>query len=224
MGYWPSYSTIAPACRAAYLQWLADGRHAPDAYIGYVFLYFYGLERRLLVDSQRSAAARAERETLVAEVGRLLRIYGTNGSFRGYAEGLLAFVTPDDAERRYLSAAADPAGRLGGAVRVAARARPASRRRQAGACGVGPGLAAPASRRAGCARQRRAARTNSDEVFTRRYRERFGDGLLLEPGGAMLQPAYQPGERRDLCSRSCRRPTGPGRRQPRGSAGAAPRS
>ena len=47
MGYWPSYSMIAPACRAAYLQWLADGRHALNAYIGYVFLYFYGLERRL---------------------------------------------------------------------------------------------------------------------------------------------------------------------------------
>ena len=28
MGYWPSYTTIAPACRAAYLQWLANGRHA----------------------------------------------------------------------------------------------------------------------------------------------------------------------------------------------------
>lgn len=61
MGYWPSYSTIAPACRAAYLLWLADGRHAPRAYIGYVFLYFYGLERRLLVDAQQSAAARSER-------------------------------------------------------------------------------------------------------------------------------------------------------------------
>ena len=87
-------ATIAPACRAAYLQWLANGRHAQNAYIGYVFLYFYGLERRLLIDAQRSAAARAEREMLVAEIRRLLGIYGTNGSFRGYAEGLLAFVTP----------------------------------------------------------------------------------------------------------------------------------
>src|ERR1035441_2550542 len=87
MGYWPSYSTIVPACRAAYLQWLANGRNAPNAYIGYVFLYFYGLERRLLVDAQQSAAARSERETLVTEVRRLLRIYGTNGSFRGEAEG-----------------------------------------------------------------------------------------------------------------------------------------
>ena len=91
MGYWPSYSTIAPACRAAYLQWLANGRHAPNAYIGYVFLYFYGLERRLLIDAQRSAVARAEREMLVAEVRRLLGIYGTNGSFRRVCRGSSGF-------------------------------------------------------------------------------------------------------------------------------------
>ena len=59
MGYWPSYSSIPADCRAAYLHWLLDGRYAPGAYIGYVFLYFYGLERRLLVDSQSSLAARA---------------------------------------------------------------------------------------------------------------------------------------------------------------------
>ena len=39
MGYWPSYSTITPASRAAYLDWLAAGR-PKGAYIGYVFLFF----------------------------------------------------------------------------------------------------------------------------------------------------------------------------------------
>jgi hypothetical protein len=77
MGYWPSYSNIAPGCRAAYLQWLADGCHAADAYIGYVFLYFYGPERRLLVDAEKSAAAQREHDVLVTEVRRLLAIYGT---------------------------------------------------------------------------------------------------------------------------------------------------
>ena len=30
------------------------------------------------------------------------------------------------------------------------------------------------------------------EVFTRRYRERYGDGLMLEPGGAILGKRYRP--------------------------------
>src|SRR5690606_16028718 len=50
MGYWPSYSGIEPECRLAYLQWLASGKKEPNAYIGYVFLYFYGIERRIIAD------------------------------------------------------------------------------------------------------------------------------------------------------------------------------
>jgi len=50
MGYWPKYDSIPAKCRGAYLKWLADGRMEPEAYIGYVFLFFYGLERRLFID------------------------------------------------------------------------------------------------------------------------------------------------------------------------------
>jgi hypothetical protein len=78
--YYPSYSTIGPDSRRAFLDWLASDRDDPQTYIGYVFIYFYGLERRLFLDG-----ARAEIETIVAEVTRLLRIYGRNASFRGYA-------------------------------------------------------------------------------------------------------------------------------------------
>ena len=191
MGYWPSYSTIAPTCRAAYLQWLANGRHAPNAYIGYVFLYFYGLERRLLIDAQRSAVARAEREILVAEVRRLLGIYGTNNSFQSYAEGLLAFVTPDDGERRYLyppSAHRDrwdlPFELQLGLGQLAADARPVPADWALAWLRLHPEgwLRTPATR----------CPDEFCEVFTRRYRERYGDGLMLEPGGAILGKRYHP--------------------------------
>lgn len=43
MGYWPSYDRIPAKCRGAYLKWLATGRSEPEAYIGYVFLFFTGL-------------------------------------------------------------------------------------------------------------------------------------------------------------------------------------
>lgn len=44
--YWPSYSQISDSARRAYLNWLADGKKHPEADVGYVFLYFYGLAGR----------------------------------------------------------------------------------------------------------------------------------------------------------------------------------
>lgn len=86
MEYWPAYHSIPPNCRSAYLHWLADGKKAPNAHIGYVFLYFYGLERRVLVDARANLmAAQMELRQIFAEVIRLLRIYGGNSSFLSYA-------------------------------------------------------------------------------------------------------------------------------------------
>jgi uncharacterized tellurite resistance protein B-like protein len=91
IGYWPSYSAIDPASRAAYLRWLASGRKDPAAPIGYVFLFFYGIERRVLVDARVSEQAKAEIDGLLAEVERLLGIYGSR-SFRAYASSFLAIT------------------------------------------------------------------------------------------------------------------------------------
>lgn len=85
MGYWPAYGDISPAARAAYLDWLADGRRAPDTYIGYVFLFLYGLERRVLADIAADPSLSWELPLIGDEVRRLLGLYGDNGSFRGYA-------------------------------------------------------------------------------------------------------------------------------------------
>ena len=93
MSYWPAYSTIPPGSRSAYLEWLAGGRSDPDAYIGYVFLYYYGLERRVLHDAKSIPAAKEEVPLIEAEIRRLLSIYGENGSFGGYAGQLLEYLT-----------------------------------------------------------------------------------------------------------------------------------
>ncbi len=84
MPYWPSYTDIQPKARRAYIEWLAGGRHDPAIGIGYVFLFFYGLERRYLVDG-----GKAEAPEIFAEVQRLLGIYGDNNSFRGSAKRFL---------------------------------------------------------------------------------------------------------------------------------------
>lgn len=91
-GYWPSYEEIQPEARRAYLQWLAGGRSNTDTNIGYVFLFFYGLERRALVDTKNDSNALAEVHLIAAEVKRLLTLYGSNGSFRSYATNFLEFL------------------------------------------------------------------------------------------------------------------------------------
>ncbi len=91
MGYWPSYAEISPRSRAAYLDWLEAGRPG-GAYIGYVFLFFYGIERRVLLDAPRSEEARAELPALISEIERLLELHGDNHSFRGYASSFLSFA------------------------------------------------------------------------------------------------------------------------------------
>ncbi len=96
MDYWPSYSEISPEARGAYLKWLSMGKNDPEADIGYVFLYFYGLERRLLHDAEHSPTAKNEVSIIRTEIERLLSIYGENRSFNTYANSLLVYVKNDD--------------------------------------------------------------------------------------------------------------------------------
>ncbi|UCV10417.1 TerB N-terminal domain-containing protein [Dechloromonas denitrificans] len=99
MGYWPSYSTISPEARKAYLSWLAGGRKDPSVDIGYVFLFFYGLERRVLEDTTSEPKGSPELSAIEAETQRLLAAYGHNRSFKGYASRFLEFAfAPSDPE------------------------------------------------------------------------------------------------------------------------------
>ena len=91
MGYWPSYDELTPSARAAYLDWLASGRPA-GAYIGYVFLFFYGIERRLLYDNHPTGLADEEVDALIDEVDRLLTLYPDSNSFNQYASDFLSFA------------------------------------------------------------------------------------------------------------------------------------
>lgn len=92
-GYYPSYATITASQRRAYLNWLAGGRRDPSVAIGFVFLYFYGLERRVLADGTSDVEVRAEFPGIEREVKRLIAIYGSaSRSFSGYATRLLALI------------------------------------------------------------------------------------------------------------------------------------
>jgi tellurite resistance protein len=99
LGYWPSYSSISSRCRGAYLKWLASDRTNPDVPLGYVFIYLYGLERRVVVDNAESnlpaQVSNSKPDELVQifhEVFRLRDIYGSSNSFYRYSTKLLELV------------------------------------------------------------------------------------------------------------------------------------
>lgn len=93
LGSWPSYSNISAMARRAYLNWLADGRMDPAANVGYVYLFFYGLERRALIDPATEPDARNDWPMIIKEVWRLLGIYGEKSpAFRASASQLLSWL------------------------------------------------------------------------------------------------------------------------------------
>lgn len=91
--YWPRYSEIPPQARGAYLQWLADGRKDPHIEVGYVFLFFYGLERRVIVDIAKNSALKPELADILEETRRLLNLYGEqSGSVRNYLSKFISLL------------------------------------------------------------------------------------------------------------------------------------
>ncbi|MDX8404109.1 MAG: TerB N-terminal domain-containing protein, partial [Mariprofundaceae bacterium] len=56
LGYWPKFISLSSNARGAYLNWLASSRDNPSTPLGYVFIYFYGLERRILVDAKKKGS------------------------------------------------------------------------------------------------------------------------------------------------------------------------
>lgn len=193
MQYWPSYSTIPPGARAAYLEWLASGRRDPGFGVGHVFLYFYGLERRALYDAQSDENAYAEIPAIIQEVEQLLAAYGTQGSFHSYATSFLA-VLKGLGVGKVSSSDPPPAEitpgyefplnvRLGLGV-LALEGKPTP-----------PEWALAWYRSAPMTRLRTPAQRCPEELaalFSARYRARFGDGLVVKAPKKTIDMSYRP--------------------------------
>lgn len=78
--HWPGYADALPQQRGAYLRWLADGRSSPEADTGYVLAFFYGLERRVLLDAEHDGDVAAEISLIVKELKRLHKHYGSTSA------------------------------------------------------------------------------------------------------------------------------------------------
>jgi hypothetical protein len=77
LSYFPSYSKMQPEQRGLYLRWLYNVTAPID--IGYIFVYYYGLERHLVYGDFDAA---------FDEI-RLLRQHHDNGSFQSYSASAL---------------------------------------------------------------------------------------------------------------------------------------
>lgn len=73
IGYYPSYAKLSPRQKAVYLEWLCDVTQKIP--VGYVFIFYYGLERLLFSEKHEDALK------MIA----LLRQHHTNSSFLSYS-------------------------------------------------------------------------------------------------------------------------------------------
>ena len=190
LGYWPTYDGLTPGARAAYLQWLIEGRRRPDASIGFVFLFFYGLERRFLVDLAANAD-HPETRLIADEVRRLLSVYSHNRSFESYATGFLELIdtatartaplTPPDWTRQPRTWEVPATVRVAlGRYAAAGQAIPADWALVLLRLHPEAHLRTPATR----------CQAEFDELFRMRYRSRFGDGMVIKPPKRRVEVHY----------------------------------
>lgn len=192
MGYWPSYADASPKVRRAYLDWLAEGRCDPDCDIGYVFLFFYGLERRVVFDSRLDLAAKCDWPAIIAELRRLLAIYAEkSGSFSHYAGELLSWLELDGMSGRlYLRSVPD----LPESYELPPYMRVALGQAAVDHAPVPAPLALAWIRLSPETHLRTAAKRCPDEfarLFARRYRDTCGDGLILRRNRTKLKFVYR---------------------------------
>ncbi|PHU99647.1 hypothetical protein CSQ88_21410 [Iodobacter sp. BJB302] len=191
--YWPSYSEISDSARRAYLNWLAGGRKDPEAEIGFVFLFFYGLERRVLVDAQTDPIAKAELSVIAQELQRLLKIYGpASGSFRSYAGQLYDWISMSNcADSLYLK----PVPTFPKSYDVPVYIRLALGQAAIDSAPVPATLALAWIKHApNISLRTPATRCESEfsRLFTLRYHEKFVEGLLLPRNKTKLKFQYRP--------------------------------
>jgi hypothetical protein len=186
---WAGWS---PGARAGYLDWLTEGKRADGAPDDFVWLYLYGLERRLLVDAERDPQARREVAGLWTELERLCARFGDRPALARALRELSGFVAlrhpgelPEGPPQHADGPPGELTGRLAvGLARFVARGAPlpVTWARAWLHALTGGRLRAPARR---CPEE-------FELLFRERYAQRHGAGLVAAPGPDRLARSYRP--------------------------------
>ena len=188
-----SYNKIPPQCRAAYLEWLANGRRDPNISIYYVFLFFYGLECRVLKDLQAAKSDYSqELKRIMAEMERLLRVYCHDPSFQAYAASFLEVCLACQLSEDWSQLQA-PQSKVEGDIPLSIKIALGQR--------VANGEPIPADwfwswyLHAQPMRLRTPATRCVEEfrtLFQLRYQAQYGEGIVLNPNPDKLSVEYRP--------------------------------
>ncbi|EJR7941085.1 TerB N-terminal domain-containing protein, partial [Salmonella enterica subsp. enterica serovar Infantis] len=190
LGYWPSFATLTPRCRGAYLDWLASDRSDANCPVGYVFIYFYGLERRVLADGTQEAISDDEFKALFEEISRLRTVFQASGSFRHYATQLLEMMIilrpmllSIHTENEYFSSRSSLLFRLNLAT-VVEKGQPVCADLALAWIHYFPDytLRTPARR----------CHAEFSALFKQRYTQKYGDGIVVKPNKTRLHLSYTP--------------------------------
>ena len=187
LGPAPAYHLLTPSARGNYLGWLAGGRRAA-APAGFVLLFCFGLERRVLHDAGHHPVPRDELRAIAAEVRRLGDRYGPdNPDLSSRLGNLLDLLNLLAAPREAPTGGPDP-------TRPAAL-RVALARFAASGTPVPGEWAEMWVRRHPLLVPRSVPAQCPDEfsrLFALRYRHRFGPGLVPPDDLPGLRIRYQP--------------------------------
>lgn len=190
--YWPSYANATPEQRCIYLAWLGSDRKKLPPEDGYLFVFYYGLERRVLVDQ-------SDFEPIFTEIQRLRAMHaaqsrqGPRGSFQHYSTELLWYLVcahPDAIRERDIEA-------------LAKETRTWTEQSVAAVLGwyatnqhpLPPGLALIVAEQSTHSKRSvvlKRVREKFEELYTKRYEQEFGSGLLLRSAKAPRTLAYRP--------------------------------
>lgn len=189
LGYWPWLNTLSPKCRGAYIDWLASDRDMPNVPIGYLFIYFYGIERRIIKDRKDGLVDNTELGALCTEIERLRTIFHDNRSFSNYSSSLLDYVAntspdvysiPDDEIKNSVYSDAFKV-RL---ARIVSEGKPLPAELAYAWISNHPdySLRTPSRR---CPDEFKA-------LFIEKYKDKYQDGMIIKPNKTKLRLHYRP--------------------------------
>lgn len=194
--YWPSYDELTPEGRFGYLDWLSGGRSDPEGDISFVLLFFFGIERRVLLDGRDQPSTKSEWPALLIELRRLIQLYGEKSDhFTRYAAELLSWMEIDSLPAQLY---AKPVPEFPRTYELPHYLRLALGQASVDRQPIPPQLALAWIRLSPDVYLRTAATRCPVEfthLFELRYAERMGAGLVLPKNRTKLKMVYQPASR-----------------------------